>query len=118
MRFNQPAQFSKTPTVADVCQSAQPLFRLEQEQPSMVMMETVKKAQAHDHIILRLYEAGGCHARAKMSSAIPVSKIQLVNMLGTLMGAGCETGDLELKDNSVALEFTPFEVKTLKVYLN
>lgn len=71
-----------------------------------IVVEAVKPAEAGDGLIVRLFEARGRQATAKLASASPVAETDLL-----------EAGDkpLAARDGVVTLTFKPFEIKTLKI---
>ncbi len=78
-----------------------------------VVLDTVKKAEADDSIILRLYEAHGGRARARLVTPLPVRSV-----------AECDTLERKTvgrpvrpRNGTVELTFAPFEIKTLKLKL-
>ncbi|MCU0644162.1 MAG: glycosyl hydrolase-related protein, partial [bacterium] len=76
-----------------------------------VILETIKKAEKNDEIILRLYEAFGMRKKVTIHSAYPIQSAQLTNMLEEKI----ET--LEITSNSFSLEFKPFEIHTARLKL-
>ncbi|KAH7105393.1 glycosyl hydrolases family 38 N-terminal domain-containing protein [Auriculariales sp. MPI-PUGE-AT-0066] len=83
-----------------------------------VIIETIKRGDDEEKdgaasIILRIYEAFGGHAKARLhvSSSIPVKKASLVNLLED------EIKPLELNDGVVELEFRGFQFHTVKLVL-
>ncbi|KZV87865.1 glycoside hydrolase family 38 protein [Exidia glandulosa HHB12029] len=84
-----------------------------------VVLETIKRGDDDDRdgttsVILRLYEAFGGHARAKLhvSDKIVVKKASLVNLLED------EQQELKLVDGALALEFRGFQFQTVKLVLD
>jgi alpha-mannosidase len=78
-----------------------------------LVIDTVKKAEDSDAIIVRLYEAHGARGKACLRTALPVKHVQLVNLLEEPHKA------LKLKrDGSIPLAFRPFEVISLLVTCN
>ena len=74
-----------------------------------VIIDTVKKAQDGGDLIVRLYEAHGAAARAKVRFGFPIKSAQLANLME-------EAGrKLKVSGNAIILEFRPFEVHTLRV---
>ena len=68
-----------------------------------VVIETVKRSEHGNGVVIRLYEALGVHEKACLSIAIPYKRAWLTNMLER---PECE---ITLKD----LTFTPYEIKTI-----
>ena len=73
------------------------------------VLDTVKKAEDSDALILRLYEAYGGRGPVKVSSPLPVRAVCRCNLL--------EEEEIHLKweDGGVRLEMTPFQIVTLKL---
>ena len=76
---------------------------------SNVIVETVKKADKCDDLIIRLYEAERNTTRCNISFGYLVESVYETNMLEE------EPVPVHLRDNYVSLCFKPFEIKTLKV---
>ena len=74
-----------------------------------VVIDTVKKAEDSDALIVRLYEAHGKRGKVRLSSALPVNSAALCNLL--------EEDDTPLawSDGGVDVEVTPFKIVTLKL---
>ncbi len=78
-----------------------------------VVLDTVKKAENEDALILRLYEAHGGRADARLVTPLPVKSAVECDLLEKKA-----LGKLaKPKDCSLALKFAPFEIKTLKLKL-
>ncbi|GLB44397.1 putative alpha mannosidase, middle domain [Lyophyllum shimeji] len=126
--YNSPVRVRCVPNDGDASISAlQAPFAVEGARN--VFLETMKRGENDDHaadsgattIVLRLYEAFGGHAQAKLriASHLPVSKAYVTNLL--------EDDDTELNimhtDDArgtcgfVRLDFRGFEVKTVKLVL-
>ncbi|CAJ0832316.1 13763_t:CDS:10 [Entrophospora sp. SA101] len=71
-----------------------------------VILDTVKRAEDSNEIVLRLYEAYGGHAKAKLKS------LCLTNILEEKQ----EAIDYNVKDGSI-IKFKPFQIITLKATL-
>ncbi|GBC03648.1 hypothetical protein RclHR1_05230010 [Rhizophagus clarus] len=77
-----------------------------------VILDTVKRAEDTDEIILRLYEAYGGHAKAILTSTLPLEHIYETNILEDntcLVNYNHQEGSV--------INFRPFQVITLKVTL-
>jgi alpha-mannosidase len=76
-----------------------------------LVLDTVKKAEDSEALILRLYEAHGKRGSAWLTSSLPVAAVALCNLL--------ETGDkvLQWDQNGVEIAYTPFQLVTLKLDL-
>ncbi len=78
---------------------------------SSVIIDTVKKAEDSDALILRLYEAHGSRGCVRVSSMLPVRSVVRCNLLEE------EDAPLEWENGGVQLEVTPFRILTLKLTL-
>ena len=77
---------------------------------SNVTLETVKKAEKSDALVLRLFEHANIRAEATITFGIPVKSVRVVNLMEEHAGK-----PLELKDNGVTLKLRPFEIATLLI---
>ena len=102
--FNHPLQVFAT--------SAEP--RLESffsvDNPAVVI-DTVKKAEDSNDLILRLYESHGAHQSAHLKTALPLQKISRVDLLED------NAQPMRANASGVKLKLRPFEVLTLKITL-
>jgi alpha-mannosidase len=74
-----------------------------------VVIETIKKAEDSNDIIVRLYECHGNKVKCKIELGLNVNHAQLVDLLE-------EKGkSLKIEDNSIELDFGQFEVHTIKL---
>ena len=74
-----------------------------------VIIETVKKAEDDDGIIVRLYEHGNRRENVCLTFGFPVQKAFVCDLMEN------EDGALNVTDNTVSFEIKPFEIVTLKV---
>jgi alpha-mannosidase len=79
------------------------------DQPG-VIIDTVKKAEDSDAVIVRLYEAFGCKQSAVLTSSLPVASVARCNLLEV-------QDDLLAWNGKLGLELTPFQIVTLKFKL-
>ena len=77
------------------------------DQPGIII-ETVKKAEADDGMIVRMYEAFGGRRTANITVAPGFSKAYLCDLMEN------ELQELSMVDNRVTLPMSSFEVTTLK----
>jgi len=111
-RFNNPvAVVGSTSPQAQAAQSFGQ-FSLAQVSGDNVTIETVKKAEKSDEVVLRVFEHANIRAEATISFGVKVKRVRTVN----LMEEG-PSKPLELRDNSVTLNLRPFEITTLLVEL-
>lgn len=76
-----------------------------------IIIETVKKAEESNDLIVRMYESHGSHCEGTLTSSLPVSKAEKVNLLEH------SDGPLEWKDG-VKLSLTPFQILTVRISSN
>ena len=74
-----------------------------------VVIETVKKAEDSDDLIVRLYEAHGGRGPVLLSTPLPVHSVALCNILED------EFRELTWENGGVQFEVTPFQIVTLKL---
>lgn len=75
-----------------------------------IIIESVKKAEDSDDIIIRLYESEHRRCRAKVQFGFSVVKIEEVDLMENTINS------INLNSsNTVKLNFHPFEIKTLKL---
>ncbi|HEY3289103.1 MAG TPA: glycoside hydrolase family 38 C-terminal domain-containing protein, partial [Anaerolineae bacterium] len=72
-----------------------------------VIIDTVKKAEDSNAIVVRLYEAHGKRATARLTSTLPVKVATLTNLLEETQTAAYWA------DGGVNLSFTPFQIVTV-----
>lgn len=80
-----------------------------QVEPDNVILETIKKAEDSQELILRLYEAWGTQTPCQIHLGLPLKKASLVNLMEE------ELNPLKIKNTQVELDFKPFEIHTLKL---
>ncbi|MCL6442342.1 MAG: alpha-mannosidase [Alicyclobacillus sp.] len=78
-------------------------------QSDTVVLDTLKRAEDSDDVILRMYESTGSHAQVDIRSHFPVQGAQITDLLEQ------PEADLELRDNGVSSHLRAYEVQTLKV---
>jgi alpha-mannosidase len=76
-----------------------------------VVIETIKKAEDDEHMIVRLYEGQGACTTTSLHFAFPVAAVHLVNLLEEPIQECC------LRGQNVEMTLTPFEIQTLKIAL-
>lgn len=82
------------------------LLRIDKEN---IILETVKKAEDNNDIILRFYECCGMETTAKISLGFDFHAVQLVDLI-----------ERQIHDSNISLDnmevaFGPYEIKTLRV---
>ena len=74
-----------------------------------VVIESVKRAEDSDAVIVRLYEAWGGRCRADMRTTLPAREATLCDLLER------DRSSVVVRDGMVSLELTPFKILTLKL---
>jgi alpha-mannosidase len=74
-----------------------------------IIVDSIKKAEDSDAIILRLYESLGTRGMVRLSSSLPVKSAAVVNLLED------EISQLDWQDCKVDLNFKPFEIITVRL---
>ncbi len=82
--------------------------RLSVDAPDLVI-DTVKKAEDSDALIVRLYEANGCRGKATLTVRAPFTRVERVNLLEEKPEAVRHEGV------GIPLTYRPFEIVTLKL---
>ncbi|MCR6670654.1 glycoside hydrolase family 38 C-terminal domain-containing protein [Devosia ginsengisoli] len=109
-RFNNPVAVIGSRKHASAPATELPRFSFASVDQSNVTLETVKKAEKSDAVVLRIFEHANIRAEATITFGIPVKAVRMVNLM--------EEGDskpLEIKDNGVTLSLRPFEIATLLI---
>jgi alpha-mannosidase len=105
-RFNVPMQVF--PTQAE----AQRRSFFHTSSPALVI-DTVKKAEDSNHLIVRLYEARGTHGSARLHTSLPVRSAVPCNLLEDAV----EGSQVSWPDAGLEIPYRPFELITLKLAL-
>lgn len=99
-----------TVTATDAHDGALPAeFSLINSDRSNIIIETVKKAEDSDSIIVRLYETWNRRTETEISFGLPVSRISECNLMEE------KDNELSFDGDKLKLTFKPFEIKTLKL---
>jgi alpha-mannosidase len=80
------------------------------DQPGVVI-ETVKKAEKEDAVILRLYDAYNTHCRVSLKIGLPMQSVATADLMENTLEM------LMSENGTVILEVAPFEIITLKITL-
>jgi alpha-mannosidase len=86
---------------------ARSFLRVEGPGTRSVVVEAVKLAEDSNDVVVRLYESEGRGAKVLLVTGFPIRGARASNMLEE------PSGPLEMSDGRVALEFRPFEIKTV-----
>lgn len=101
-RFNAPLLLSAMPAAPIE------ISYFHTSKPSVVI-ETVKRAEDSDALIVRLYEAHGGRGPVRLSSPLPVKSAVICNLLED------DIAPLNWEFGSVTFDVTPFKITTLKL---
>lgn len=82
-------------------------FSLMQLDRANIIIETVKKAEDSDAVVIRAYECANCACDAVLSLGFPVTAAAETDLM-----EGAPT-ELPLENGRVRLHFAPFEIKTI-----
>jgi len=74
-----------------------------------VSIDTVKKAEDSDDIIIRLYESKNMRTETKINFGFDVKKAHICDLMEN------DIEEIEVTENSVNLSVKPFEIITLKI---
>jgi alpha-mannosidase len=69
-----------------------------------VIVEAIKRAEDSDAVIVRLYESWGAPCRARITTTLPARRITLCDLL-----------ERDVAECGLELDFTPFQIRTLKL---
>ena len=72
-----------------------------------VLIDTVKKAEDSDNIVIRLYESQNKRGKAKLSFGVNIKKLYLCDLLENI------ESEINITDNSAEIEVGNFEIITL-----
>ncbi len=102
LRFNSPILVRATAEV----EGSQSFFSVS---PSSVVLDTVKKAEDSNDVVLRLYEACGGRVTVQIQTAVPFSSAVRCDLMER------EGEALAVDGTTVHIELTPFQVATIKL---
>lgn len=77
-----------------------------------ILIDTVKKSEDGSYLIVRMYEFQNRRTKAKLISELPILKISNCDLMEN------DLSKLTVINNSVELNFTPYEIKTLKIKID
>jgi alpha-mannosidase len=100
--FNVPLLLS----VSRAAPTTQSFFELDAD---ALVLDTIKRAEDSDALIVRLYEAHGTRGVARLTSPLPFQSAALCNLLEE------PEATLEWQDGGVAFAFRPFQILTLQL---
>lgn len=74
-----------------------------------IVIDTIKRAEDSDDLIVRLYEAHGTRGSAELVTAIPFTKVERVNLIERSLKTE------KAQNGRVKFDFGPFEILTFKL---
>jgi len=104
--LNVPLQVYEIPSSRGVLPQEHSLLRVDSEN---VIVETVKKAEDSDDMILRLYETYGGGTNTQITFGVDVRSVRLVDLMEE------NPKRLRVKNRAVRVPFKPYEIVTLAV---
>ena len=75
-----------------------------------VIVESIKKAENQEAVVIRLYEATGGDALVNISFQRKINKVMLVNLMEE------PSRELQTVENTLKISFRPFEIHTLMLF--
>jgi alpha-mannosidase len=109
-RFNNPITVIGTALPTDVPSAPLARFSLARIEGGSVSIETVKKAEQSDGVVLRVYEHANRRAEVALRFGLPVKSVQRANLMEENIEA-----PLTLDEGVLVLSLRPFEIVTLIV---
>ena len=109
-RFNNPiAVVGDTSPSASIAAMAQEVFSFATVDVDNVTLETLKKAENDDDLIVRIFEHANVRVKATIHFGLPIESICVVNLM--------EEGEqlVSMENNTISLNLRPFEIVTLKI---
>ena len=74
-----------------------------------MIIDTVKKAEDSQDMIIRIYEAYGSRGSATLNISLPVKKAYSVNLMER------SEKNIAVKNGNITFKFKPFEILTFKL---
>jgi alpha-mannosidase len=74
------------------------------------VLDTVKRAEDSDALVLRLYEAHGARGVARIRIALPFTRAARANLLED------EETDLPVADGEIEIDYRPHQILTVLVH--
>lgn len=97
------------PMVAWTSDKASPARTILSVDAPNVIIETVKKADREDALIVRMYECAGMDAKVRLSAGFRISKASECDLLER------DLASLKHDQSSIAFSMKPFELRTVKL---
>ncbi len=103
MCFNQPL----TATACSAAETTASYFKISN---STIVLDTVKKAEDSDDLVIRLYESSGAKQKGTLTSSLPITAANEVNILEDNTGG-------EVWHNGLYLNLRPFQIISYRLKL-
>lgn len=87
-------------------------FSLVSVERSHVILDTIKKAEDDEAVILRLYETWNRQCRCRLHLSLPIADAAVCDMIEE------REQKLSFDGQDIELTFRPFEIKTIKLYFH
>jgi alpha-mannosidase len=87
------------------------VFSLVQSHTPGVVIDTVKKAEDNDALIVRVYEATGGRHMTKLLFSTPIISAAEVNLLEEILG------EAEINKNTLTFHLSPYQIRSFRVLL-
>lgn len=98
--------------VLTVLGQAKETFSLGQVDQNNVVLETIKRAEDGNGIIVRLYESENALTPTTLTWNLPFSRVESCNALEKPL----EDSTVQIEDNGMHFTMKPHEIKTLRIY--
>ncbi len=105
--FNAPLLWTELPEGDRTTTDSLPSFAYIDD--ANLVLDTIKKAEESDALIVRLYECHGSHGKAKLAFTLPFKSVHLSNILEDEGESVQHAGDI------IEIPYTPFQIITLKI---
>ncbi len=86
-------------------------FGVVRSETPCAVVETLKRAEDEDALIVRVYEARGGRCTARLTFGAPIARAEAVNLLEEAQGA------VETAGAALRCALTPYQVRTFRVWL-
>jgi alpha-mannosidase len=113
--FNVPIQYAALAESTNGQAKLDSKFSFASVNVSNIIIETVKKAEDDDALIVRFYETYGQRGPATITFASMIKSAEEVNLMEEVDKD--LPGTIDVVDNTVTLDYRPYDIRTLKVRL-
>ncbi len=106
IKFNVPVVWGKGSGYDTDLQPMQSYFSI--DDPNLVI-DTIKKAEDSQAIIVRLYECHGARGTAKLKTNLPFTSAKFCNLLED------DIEEINMVDGELQIQYAPFQIISLKL---